>query len=80
MRESGYTRIMARHNASSAELKLGDHVRIPGENLTGRVVGVHPHNVEVEVEIDGQKARRHYAYESVNRIATLDEASNYVDH
>ncbi len=72
--------IMARHNVPWAELKLGDHVRIPGENLEGRVVGVHPHNVEVTVSIDGEHVRKQYAYESVERIPTLDEASHYVDH
>ncbi|HEY2476995.1 MAG TPA: hypothetical protein VGI19_19600 [Candidatus Cybelea sp.] len=71
---------MARHNVPGAELKLGDRVRIPGEDLQGRVVGVHPHNVEVEVLVDGNNIRRHYAYESVERIPTLDEASRYVDH
>ena len=71
---------MARHNVPWAELKLGDRVRIPGEELEGRVVGVHPHSVEVDVDIDGSRVRRHYAYESIERIRTLDEASNYVDH
>ncbi len=71
---------MARHNVPWAELKLGDHVRIPGEDLEGRVVGVHPHKVEVEVLVDGNSERRHYAYESVVRVPTLDEASKYVDH
>jgi hypothetical protein len=63
-----------------AELKLGDHVRIPGDDLVGRVVGVTPHNVEVEVLVDGENVRRHYAYESVERIGTMDEVSRYVDH
>jgi hypothetical protein len=71
---------MARHNVPRAELKLGDHVRIPGEGLEGRVVGVHPHKIEVEVLVAGKNERRHYAHESLERIATLDEASNYVDH
>jgi hypothetical protein len=71
---------MARHNIPAAELKLGDHVRIPGEDLEGRVVGVHPHTVEVELLADGKDERRHYGYESIERIPTLDEASHYVDH
>jgi hypothetical protein len=71
---------MARHNVPRAELKLGDHVRIPGEHREGRVVGVHPHAIEVEVIVDGKNERRHYAHESLERIPTLDEASNYVDH
>lgn len=71
---------MARHNVPRAELKLGDHVRIPGEDLQGRVVGVHPHTIEVDVLVDGKNERRHYAHESLERIPTLDEASNYVDH
>ena len=71
---------MARHNVPGAELKIGDQVRIPGEELEGRVVGVHPHSVEVEVLVDGQNERRHYAHESLERIPTLDEASNFVDH
>jgi hypothetical protein len=70
---------MAKHTPS-AELKLNDHVRIPGEGLEGRVVGVHPHNVEVEVLLDGSEVRRHYAHESVVRVPTLDEASDFVDH
>ena len=71
---------MARHNVPWAELKLGDHVRIPGEDLEGRVVGVHRHNVEVSIIVDGEHVRKYYAYESVERIPTLDEASRYVDH
>jgi hypothetical protein len=71
---------MARHNVPWAELKVGDRVRIPGEDLEGRVVGVHPHAIEVEVLVDGKNERRHYAHESLERIATLDEASNYYDH
>ena len=71
---------MARHNIPGAELKLGDHVRIPGEDLEGRVVGVHPHSIEVVVLVDGKNERRHYAHESLQRIPTLDEASGYVDH
>ena len=75
-----YTRAMPDHNTPRAELKLGDHVRITGEDLEGRVVGVHPHSVEVVVLADGQNVRRHYAHESVERLSTLDEASKYVDH
>jgi len=71
---------MARHNVPWAELKLGDHVRISGEDLEGRVVGVHPHNVEVSVFVDGEHVRKSYAYESVERVPTLGEASRYVDH
>ncbi len=71
---------MARHNVLWAELKLGDRVRIPGEDREGRVVGVHPHKVEVEVLVDGNNERHHYAYESVERVPTLGEASKYVDH
>lgn len=71
---------MARHNVPRAELKLGDHVRIPGEDREGRVVGVHPHSIEVETLVDGKHERQHYAHESLVRIPTLDEASNYVDH
>lgn len=71
---------MARHNVPWAQLKLGDHVRISADDLVGRVVGVHPHNVELEVLLDGQQVRRHYAHESVERIPTLGEASRYVDH
>ena len=72
-----YSYRMARHNIPDAELKLGDRVRIPGEELEGRVVGVHPHTIEVEVLIDGRNERRHYAHESLERIPTLDEASKY---
>jgi hypothetical protein len=71
---------MARHNVPRAELKLGDRVRIPGEEREGRVIGVHPHSIEVDVVIDGKNERRHYAHESLERIPTLGEASNYVDH
>lgn len=71
---------MGRHDTPRAELKLGDHVRIPGEQREGRVVGVHPHSIEVVVLVDGKNERRHYAHESLERIATFDEASNYVDH
>ena len=70
---------MPDHKTPAAELKLGDHVRIPGEGLEGRVVGVHPHNVEVAVLVDGGEQRRHYAHESLERIPTLDEASKFVD-
>jgi hypothetical protein len=71
---------MPDHKTPQAELKLGDHVRIPGEDREGRVVGVHPHKVEVEVLVDGQSKRRHYSHEAVERIPTLNEASKYVDH
>ncbi|MBV8498530.1 MAG: hypothetical protein JO003_04690 [Candidatus Eremiobacteraeota bacterium] len=71
---------MARHNIPRAELKPGDHVRIPGEGREGRVVGVHPHSIEVATLVDGKNERRHYARESLERIPTLAEASNYVDH
>lgn len=52
---------MAKHNVPGAELKVGEHVRISGEGLEGRVVG-------------------HYAHESLDRIATLYEASNHIYH
>jgi len=71
---------MARHNVPWAELKIGDRVRIPGEDREGRVVGVHPHAIEVEVLVDGKNERKQYAHESLERIPTLDEASNYYDH
>lgn len=71
---------MARHNVPWAELKIGDRVRIPGEDREGRVVGVHPHAIEVEVLVDGKNERRDYAHESLERIATMDEASRYYDH
>ena len=71
---------MAKQKTPKAELKFGDHVRIPGEDREGRVVGVHPHNVEVEIVVDGSQVRRRYAYESVERIPTLEEISRYVDH
>ncbi|MGD1066969.1 MAG: hypothetical protein ABR975_09150 [Vulcanimicrobiaceae bacterium] len=63
-----------------AELKLGDHVRIPAENVVGTVTDVHPHEVTVKVTIDGETAHRKYAYESVERVGTMDEVSKYIDH
>lgn len=71
---------MARHKFPYSLLKVGDQVRIPGESLEGRVVDLHPHSVEVEVSVDGQFVRRHYANESIERVPTLDEASRYIDH
>ena len=68
------------HSQPHAELKHGDHVEIPGDGLTGTVVAAHPHNVEVRVLIDGGEQHRHYAYEAVRRLPTLDEASKFVDH
>jgi len=64
----------------NAELKHGDHVLIRSENLRGTVVAAHPHNVEVRVLVDGGEQHRKYAYESVERIPTLDEVSKFVDH
>ena len=64
----------------SAELKLGDHVRIPAENVVGTVTDVKPHVVTVKVTIDGVTEHRKYAHESLVREPTMDEASHYVDH
>lgn len=71
---------MTKHNFLYTQIKVGDHVRIPGEGLEGRVVDLHPHGVEVELLIDGQLVRRKYGRESIERIPTLNEASRYVDH
>jgi hypothetical protein len=63
-----------------AELKLGDHVRIPADDVVGTVTDVHPHDVTVKVTIDGETVHRKYAYESVVREPTMEEASHYIDH
>lgn len=60
-----------------AELKPGDKVSIPGENLRGTVSAVHPHEVIVKLE-SGE--HRGFSHESIQREATLDELSNFVDH
>lgn len=60
-----------------AELKLGDKVTIPGEDLRGVVSAVHPHEVIVKLE-SGE--HRRFALESIHRDATLDEISDFVDH
>ena len=64
----------------NAELKHGDHVEIPGEGLTGTVVAAHPHDVEVRVLVDGGEQHRHFAYEAVKRVPSMDEASKFIDH
>jgi preprotein translocase subunit YajC len=60
-----------------AELKIGDKVTIPGENLRGTVSAVHPHEVVVKLESGDH---RKFSHESIEREATLDELSNFVDH
>ena len=60
-----------------AELKIGDKVTIPGEDLRGIVSAVHPHGVIVKLE-SGE--HRRFALESIHRDATLDEISDFVDH
>jgi hypothetical protein len=60
-----------------AELKLGDRVVVPGEDLRGVVTAVHPHEAVVKLE-SGE--HRRFALESLHRDPTLDEVSNFVDH
>jgi preprotein translocase subunit YajC len=60
-----------------ALLKLGDHVSIPGEGLSGTVSAVHPHEVIVRLE-SGE--HRRFALESIRRIPTFDETSDFIDH
>lgn len=60
-----------------AELKIGDKVTIPGENLRGVVSAVHPHEAIVKLE-SGE--HRRFSLESIHRDATFDELSNFVDH
>lgn len=60
-----------------AELKVGDHVSIPGEDLRGVVSGVHPHEIVVKLE-SGE--HRKFAHESIRREPTLAEISDFVDH
>jgi hypothetical protein len=60
-----------------AELKIGDKVSIPGENLRGVVSAVHPHEAIVKLE-SGE--HRRFSLESIHRDATLDELSDFVDH
>ncbi|HEY1869149.1 MAG TPA: hypothetical protein VGG70_12705 [Candidatus Cybelea sp.] len=60
-----------------AELKIGDDVTIPGEGLRGTVSPVRPHEVVVKLQ-SGE--HRSYSHESIEREATLDELSNFVDH
>jgi hypothetical protein len=59
-----------------AELRIGDHVSIPGEDLRGVVTAVHPHDAIVKLE-SGE--HRHFALESLHRESTIDEVSNFVD-
>lgn len=60
-----------------AELKIGDKVSIPGEDLTGIVTAVHPHEAIVKLETG---EHRRFALESLHRVPTLEEVSNFVDH
>ena len=60
-----------------AELKVGDKVTIPGEDVRGIVSAVHPHEAIVKLE-SGE--HRRFALESIHRDATLDEVSDFVDH
>lgn len=60
-----------------AELKIGDKVSIPGEDLRGTVSAVHPHEVTVKLESGDH---RKFALESIHRDPTLDEVSDFVDH
>jgi hypothetical protein len=36
--------------------------------------------VEVRVLVDGGEQHRHYAYEAVKRVPSMDEASKFIDH
>jgi hypothetical protein len=62
---------------SDAELKLGDRVSIPGEDLSGIVTAVHPHEALVKLP-SGE--HRKFALESLHREPTLGEVSDFVDH
>ncbi len=61
-------------------LKAGDHVSIPGENREGVVTGVTPHEVTVQVLVNGAPEHRRYAHEALKLEPTMSEASNFIDH
>lgn len=60
-----------------AELKIGDRVSIPGEDLHGVVSAIHPHDAIVKME-SGE--HRRFSLESLRRIPTMNEISDFVDH
>ncbi|HLI96488.1 MAG TPA: hypothetical protein VKT72_10435 [Candidatus Baltobacteraceae bacterium] len=60
-----------------AMLKPGDRVAIPGEDLSGTVTAVHPHEAVVKLE-SGE--HRKFALESLHREPTFEETSDFVDH
>ncbi|MGZ5154026.1 MAG: hypothetical protein ACXWC5_28725 [Burkholderiales bacterium] len=60
-------------------LQPGDHVSIPGENLSGVVAETLPHDVIVKVIVNGEVQHRRYSIEFVMREPASDEISDCVD-
>jgi hypothetical protein len=54
-------------------LKKGDPVMIRSEQLSGTVYETHKDNVEVRIVAQGVEERRHFTYEVVEKLLTLDE-------
>ena len=54
-------------------LKKGDPVFIRGEHLSGTIYETHKNDVEVNVITGGVEERRHFSYEVIERLLTLDE-------
>jgi hypothetical protein len=54
-------------------LKRGDPVLIPTQHLSGTVFETYKDNVEVRVVADGEEQRRHFTYDEIEKLKTLDE-------
>jgi hypothetical protein len=53
--------------------KKGDPVFIRGEHLSGTIFETHKNDVEVSVITGGIEERRHFSYDVIERLLTLDE-------
>jgi hypothetical protein len=60
--------------------KIGDQVRIPGENFSGTVSELGRHEVTVRILVDGEVEHRRYAHEALELEPTMKEATNFIDH
>jgi hypothetical protein len=54
-------------------LKRGDHVMIPSQHLSGTVFETHKDDVEVRIVAEGGEERRHFTYDEIEKLLTLDE-------
>jgi hypothetical protein len=56
-------------------LRKGDPVMIRSQQLSGTVYETHRDDVEVQIVAAGGAERRHFTYDVVEKLLTLDEMS-----